>query len=105
MFTHVLKDLWLNSHLRLLERSNLFQQCPSKLLLHVWNCREHRCESNKVEENLVECLCEVLLISTIQDLPVLPKDFTENLFCDILILQVVLRIYSDDLCQRLHQVF
>ena len=104
VLAHVLQNLRLNPHLGLSQRGNLLQQRSCELALHVRVALDHRCESDEVQEDFVEGLREVLLVASVQDVPVLPEDFAEDLLGDVLVLNVVLGVYSDDLSQWLHEV-
>ena len=104
VLAHVLEHLGLNPHLWLFQRRHLFEKRPGELLLHYWQALQHRSESDEVQEDLVEGLGEVLLIGAVKYVPVLPEDLAENLLGDVLVLNVVLRVDSDDLGQWLHEV-
>ena len=54
-------------------------------------------------EDLVEAFTQILLVSTVEDLPVLPEHFAEDLLRDVLVLVVMLWVQPDNLCQRPHQ--
>ena len=70
----------------------------------MWKSSQHRGKPDEVEEDLVEGLSQVLLIRAIQNVPILPEDFTEDLLSNILVLNVVLWIYSDYFSQWLHEM-
>jgi len=90
--------------LRLFKRSYLFKKGACKLLFHVWHTLEHRSETNKVKEDLVKRLCQVLLIRSIQNVPILPENFAENFFRNIFVLYIVFRVYSYYFRERFHEV-
>jgi hypothetical protein len=104
MLAHILQYLWLNSDLGLIETDDLLQQSPSKLLFKGWIWLQPGSKSDKVLENLVECLTQVLLVRSVQDVPVLPEDLTEDLLCYVLVLGGVLWIDPNDFKEWLHQV-
>lgn len=82
----------------------MLEECPRELLLHRWDTLQHRRESDEVKEDFIEGFGEILLVGTVQNLPILPEDLGEDLLSDVLILNVVLGVDPNDLGQRLHQV-
>ena len=82
----------------------MFKKGARELLFHVWHTLEHRSETNEVKEDLVKGLCQVLLIRSIQNVPILPENFAENFFRDIFVLHIVFRVNSYYFRERFHEV-
>ena len=101
MLSKILQNLRLDSYSRLFEQHNLFKKSSPKLFLLVRLKR--RSKLYEICEDLVEAFAEILLVSSIKYLPVLPKNFAENFLSDILLLIHMTWIESNNFCERFHQ--
>ena len=101
MLSKILQNFRFYSYSRLFEQHNLFKQCSSKLFLLMRLKR--RSELYEICEDLVEAFAEILLVSSIKYLPVLPENFAENFLSDILLLIHMARVESYNFCEGFHQ--
>ena len=81
MFAQVLEYFRLDSHLRLLDSNYLFQERLAELRLDL-GCKR-ACKLDKIDKNFVEGFCQVLLICSLDKVPVLPEHLAEDFLSNI----------------------
>jgi hypothetical protein len=77
VLAHVLEHFWLDPGAWALNCYDGFEHGTGKLQLYVRV--QMAALLDQVQEHLIECLSKELLLVSVQDVPVLPEKFCENL--------------------------